>query len=327
MARFTIVSMCGGGMRGLLSARLLERLVKIQPNILRTTTLFAGTSTGSAIINYVLAGWNPEQISQYYLKDARGFFEKPRGNNPTEPRYDIAEVAAGIFKIHGDKKLSDFQQKVLFTAFFVGASTDVVSPGGKPYVPWGPRLYTNLSSSGTPTVKLVDAVTQSSAMPGMMGSWQRCVDGAFVNHDPSLAAIALAIENGAALEDIALINLGTGLMPDWISDDTAKWGAEQWIMGGAHGNAGNQTPPFFLNWPAPTPALDMALCGTSANLTPLLVEKLLGKERYVNLDPQLDWYIPEDSTSDKDMAELQGKALVCDLSRAQVVLQNWSDAQ
>lgn len=328
MSRFTIVSMCGGGMRGLLSARLLERLAAIQPNILRGTTLFAGTSTGSTIINYLLAGWSPEQISENYLTNGRGYFEKPvNPKNPTEPRYDIAKIAAGIAAIHGDKTLSDFQQKVLFTAFYVGGTTDVVAPGGKPYIPWAPRLYTNLSRSGTPSEKVVDAVTASSAMPGMMGSWQRCVDGAFVNHDPSLAAIAAAVENGAALEDIAVINLGTGLMPDWISDDTSKWGAEQWINGGARENAGNQTPPFFLNWPIATPALDMALCGTSANLTPLLVQKLLGSERYVNLNPQLGWYIPEDSTSDKDMAELQGKAMECDLTQAKVVLQNWSDAQ
>lgn len=334
MSRFTIVSMCGGGMRGLLSARLLERLVAIQPNILNTTTLFAGTSTGSAIINYVLAGWRPAQISEYYLNQARGFFEHKVVNKRSDkPRYDIAEVAAGLFAIHGDKKLSDFQQKVLFTAFYVGGKSfaETSSGGGKPaappFIPWGPRLYTNLSKSGTPSEKLVDAVTQSSAMPGMMGSWQSCVDGAFVNHDPTLAAIAAAVENGASLDNIAVINLGTGLMPDWVSDDTSMWGAKQWIEGGPHRNEGDETPPFFLNWEKPTPALDMALNGTSANLTPLLAKKLLGAERYVNLNPTLDWYIPEDSTSEKDMLELQGKALACDLSQAEVVLRNWSDAQ
>lgn len=313
-------------MRGLLSSRLLGRLAAIQPNLLRTTTLYAGTSTGSTIINYLLAGWSPDKISENYLGNGRDFFNKPVSNNPGEPRYDIAKIAAGLIAVHGDKKLSDFEQKVLITAFYVGGQVSGIN-GPPPIYPWAPRLYTNLAKSGTPSERLVDAVTQSSAMPGMMGSWQRCVDGAFVNHDPTLAAIAAAVENGAALEDIAVINLGTGLMPDWITDDTSQWGAAQWMGGGAAGNAGNNTPPFFLNWPAATPALDMALNGTSANLTPMLAEKLLGRERYVNLNPQLDWYIPEDSTSDKDMAELEGKAMACDLSQATVVLQNWSDAQ
>lgn len=326
MGRFTIVSFCGGGMRGLLSARILERLAKIQPNILSTTTLYAGTSTGAGIISFLLAKHTPAEISHYFLNQERKFFEKPVSTKSDEPRYNVAEVAAGVFAVHGDKRLRDFQQRVLFTAFFVGAKV-VIGQHLQPKIPWGPRLYTNLAKSGTPDVSVVDAVTQSSAMPGMMGSWLDCVDGAFVNHDPSIAAIALAVENGASLDDIAVINIGTGLMPDWISDDTGKWGAAQWMGGGANGNAGNQTPSFFLNWPAPTPALDMALSGTSANLTPLLASKLLGEDRYVNLNPQLDWYIPEDSTSDKDMAELEGKALTVDLEQARTVLQSWSDAQ
>jgi len=326
MSRFTIVSFCGGGMRGLLSARILERLAQIQPNILRTTTLYAGTSTGAGITSFLLAQHSPSTICQYFLHQEREFFKKPVSTSPNEPRYNVAEVAAGVFAVHGDKKLSDFTQRVLFTAFFVGAKV-VLGQHLQPKIPWGPRLYTNLAKSGTPDVSVVDAVTQSSAMPGMMGSWLDCVDGAFVNHDPSLAAIALAIENGATLDDIAVINIGTGLMPDWISDDTGKWGAAQWLNGGPNNNAGNQTPSFFLNWKTPTPALDMALCGTSANLTPLLASKLLGSKRYVNLNPQLDWYIPEDSTSDKDIAELEGKAMSLDLEPAKVVLQNWSDAQ
>lgn len=321
MGRFTIISFCGGGIRGLLSARILERLAKLQPNILGSTTLFAGTSTGSGIINLLLAGKSPEEICQFYLGSEREFFMKPRSPiTHDEPKYDIAEVAASVFRQHGDKKLSDFKQRVLFTAFSVGQV-------GKPGVPWEPRLYNNLPRSGTPEVSIVDAVTQSSAMPGMLGSWKGCVDGAFVNHDPSLAAISLAVENGATLDNIALINIGTGLMQDWISDDTNEWGAAQWINGGPNQNAGNQTPPFFVNWNKPTPALDMALCGTSCNLTPMLVGKLLGSERCVNLNPKLDWYIPENSTSEKDMAELQGKAMECDLTQAKQVLLNWSDAQ
>ncbi len=325
MGRFTIISFCGGGIRGLLSARILERLAAIQPNILRTTTLFAGTSTGSGIISYLLAGKNPAEICDFYLNGERNFYRKARSPDSDQPRYDVAEVAASVASVHGDKRLRDFQQKVLFTAFFVGQN-------GQPGVPWEPRLYTNLARSGTPDVSIVDAVTQSSAMPGMMGSWRGCVDGAFVNHDPSIAAIALAVENGVPLADIAVINIGTGLMLDWVSDDTNQWGAEQWLNGvpetkpQRHPKT-NQTPAFFLNWPQPTPALDMALCGTSTNLTPMLTAKLLGSERYVCLNPKLDWYIPEDSTSDADMDELQGKALTVDLEQAKTVLQSWSDAQ
>ena len=323
MASFTIVSFCGGGVRGLLSARILARLARKHPYILTTTSLYAGTSTGSGIIGQLLAGKSPDEICDYFTIQERKFYAKPASTRAHEPRYLVDEVALGNVEIVGERKLKDFSQKVLFTAFFVGGTEP-----NKAIQPWAPRLYTNLPRSGTPDVRAADAITQSSAMPGMMGSWQRCIDGAFVNHDPSIAAIALAIENGAALEDIAVINIGTGLMPDWITDDTKQWGAAQWFGGGPDGNAGNQTPPFFLNWPAPTPALDIALNGTSANLTPMLVEKLVGKERYANLNPQLNWYVPEDATSDKDLGELEAKAMTCDLSHADEILARaWSRAR
>ena len=69
-----------------------------------------------------------------------------------------------------------------------------------------------------------------------------------------------------------------------------------------------------------SPILDMALCGTSANLTPMLAGMMLGK-RYININPKLDWYIPENATSEPDMAELQLKAATADLTGARAVLE------
>lgn len=316
MGYYTVVSFCGGGMRGLLSARILERLAKIRPSILTSTELLAGTSTGSGIVSFLLANHSPERICSYFLDQERKFFKNPKSTSAQEPRYDVNDVALGVLAVHGEKALSEFTQHALFTAFFVGAKI-VVGQHLQPKIPWAPRLYNNLPKSGTGSVRIV---TASSAMPGMMGSWLDCVDGAFVNHDPTLAAIALAIENSAALENIAVINIGTGLMPNWISSDTGTWGAAQWMTGGPNNNAGNHTPPFLLNLTQPTPILDMALNGTSANLTPMLASMMLGN-RYVNINPLLDWYIPEDSTSDKDIAELEGKAATVDLTAAKAVLE------
>lgn len=309
MGYYTIVSFCGGGIRGLLSARILERLGKFRPSILTGTTLFAGTSTGAGIVSFLLADHSPERISAYYLDQERKFFANPKTKHGKEPAYDVAEVAAGVFAVHGDKPLSKFAQQVLFTAFFVGAEGE----------PWGPRLYNNAPNSQNAGTSVVEAVTASSAMPGMLGSWRRQVDGAFVNHDPTIAAIALAMSNGARFDDLAVINIGTGLMPDYIADDTATWGAEQWQNGGPHHNRGNVTPPFLVNGTV-SPILDMALCGTSANLTPMLAGMMLGK-RYVNINPKLDWYIPENATSDRDLDELQLKAATADLTDAKAVLE------
>jgi patatin-like phospholipase/acyl hydrolase len=309
MAHYTIVSFCGGGIRGLLSARILERLAAIRPSILNTTTLLAGTSTGAGIVSFLLANHGPAQICSYYLDQERKFFAHPKSKDAKDPAYSVDDVALGVFAVHGDKQLRQFEQKVLFTAFYVGAHD----------VPWAPILFSNVAGSTNAETTVVDAVTSSSAMPGMMGSWHGHVDGAFVNHDPTLAAIALALSSGARFEDIAVINIGTGLMPDYIGDDTHTWGAEQWQNGGPLWNLGNRTPKFLINGSV-SPVLDMALCGTSANLTPMLARMMLG-ERYVNLNPRLDWYIPENATSDRDLDELQAKAASVDLTRATALLE------
>jgi uncharacterized protein len=309
MGNYTIVSFCGGGIRGLLSARILERLAKHRPSILTGTTLFAGTSTGAGIVSFLLANHGPERISEYYLDQERKFFANPKSKHGKEPAYDVAEVALGVFAVHGDKPLSKFAQQVLFTTFFVGEDG----------VPWEPRLYNNTPNSRNAETTVVEAVTASSAMPGMLGSWRRQVDGAFVNHDPTIAAIAVALSNGARFDDLAVINIGTGLMPDYIASDTGAWGAEQWQNGGPHHNRGNVTPPFLINGTV-SPILDMALCGTSANLTPMLAGMMLGK-RYVNINPTLDWYIPENATSDRDLDELQRKAATVDLHHAKALLE------
>ena len=109
------------------------------------------------------------------------------------------------------------------TAFSVGSSADQ---------PWNTMLFSNIAGSMLQDAGIADAATASSAMPGMLGSWTgklggAFVDGGFVNHDPTLAAIAAAVQSGVALESISAITIGTGYMPNWIASDTKTWGAQQ----------------------------------------------------------------------------------------------------
>jgi ABC-type sugar transport system substrate-binding protein len=50
----------------------------------------------------------------------------------------------------------------------------------------------------------------------MLSSHGEKVDGAFVNRDPTLAAIASATNEGNRLEDIVVICIGTGFMANYI---------------------------------------------------------------------------------------------------------------
>jgi patatin-like phospholipase/acyl hydrolase len=303
---YKIVCFCGGGIRGLLSATILQKLADAYPNILNKTDLFAGTSTGSGIISWLLAGKTPTGIIQEYLTSEVQFFSFV-DFEPTKPGYDIDLVFAGQAGMHGVKTLNDFDQSVLFTSFNVGSATSLTE-----HTPWQPILYSNLTNSPNGGTTVAKAVTSSSAMPGMLGSYEGNIDGAFVNHDPTLAAIASAIYyEKVSLSDIVVICIGTGLMQNWIAGGTHLWGAQQWQNG--DGNPLSNTPALLVNGTT-SPVLNAIMSGTSINLIPDLSGMMLG-QNYAYLNPTLDRYIPENDVDPDDLAYLQAQAANCDPSQ------------
>jgi patatin-like phospholipase/acyl hydrolase len=314
---FTIVSFVGGGIRGLMSATILQRLSDYKASILTDTDLFAGCSTGSVIVSELAAGTQPSGLIELFTTSEVKFYDR-QNFDPTEPAYPIDEVYASQVALHHGKKLSDLEQKVLMVSFNVGG-IEQDADGVLVPIPWGPILYNNLTSGNDDTL-VAKAATSSGAMPGQLGSLDGNVDGAFVNHDPTLPAIALAVSLGHKLEDIVVICIGTGLMYDWIASDTHDWGADQWMKG--DGNPFNNTPPFLINQAGPSPVLDLCLSGTSAQLMPLLAGLMLG-DRYVNLNPVLPCFIPENSTSPQDLDLLQAKGAAVDIGQARTLLDNY----
>jgi uncharacterized protein len=279
---YRILSFCGGGIRGMLSAGLLARIAGTCPNIVKNADLMAGTSTGADIISALMSDIPINDVYNGFKKTT--MFDNPGGTN-TVPAYDIGNLVAAQQHLHGDRTLGEAKRSVLFTAFNVGRA----------YEPWRELLFHNLKESGTPNVKIVDAVVSSSAMPGMYGSYNGNIDGAFVNHDPTLAAIAVAIQNGEQLENISAICFGTGYMENWIGEDTSQWGAWQWQNAN---DALNQTPKLLING-SYAPVLNASLNGTSTDLIPNLCRKMLGN-RYSYVNPKLDRIIPENATN-KDL--------------------------
>lgn len=309
---YKIVSFCGGGVRGVMSAGILNQLWTACPNILTKTDLFAGTSAGSGIISSILGGISPPDIIKGFQNEVFFFQNNSTGTGPQEPRYDVMAPYASQVTLHGQKTLNDVKQSVLLTAFNVQNTNNLG---------WTPLLYNNLSKSTNGDTTIADAVTSSGAMPGMEGSWKGNVDGAFVHHDPTLAAIALAVNEGVPLEEIVVICIGTGFMPTYLTSDTSKWGAEQW-QNGVPGSTDHITP--LLVGGTASPILSLTLNGTSTNLIGTLAGMML-PGRYVNINPVLVNFISEIDTNPEDLAYLTslGQADSPQIEQAKQLLQTY----
>jgi patatin-like phospholipase/acyl hydrolase len=291
---FKILSFCGGGMRGLASLVMLNQLHKLNPGIVKNADMLAGTSTGSGIAASLAHGMSPEELILAYETVGREFFVDP-GTDPNAPAYDMTKDYANVSRVFGTKTLADFSQNLLFTAFDVGNSVT--------QQPWGPVLFNNFTGSPTANTPIADAVAASGAMPGMLGShtfgnYNGLVDGAFVHHDPTLAAVALAVNSGIDPNDIVVICFGTGYMPNWLDASSANWGAAQW-QGTA--SAGNQVPALLING-VTSPILNLCLNGTSTNTFPMIAGYLLpGRFAYQN--PTIP-FTPENTTNPVKLFEL-----------------------
>lgn len=308
---YRILAFAGGGIRGIVSAGLLKRLSREFPDIVTKADLLAGTSVGANIVSGLVANLTPDDLYESLSIEAPKLFAHG-STNPRRPAYDVNVLVEAQERLHPtNQRLRDIEQKVLLTSFNVGSEgTD-----------WRPILFNNLSKSLNADTPLVEAVVSSSAMPGELGSLNGNVDGAFVDHDPTLAAIALAVNEGVKLENIVAICFGTGLMANWVASDTSAWGAQQWQNG--DGNPGNNTPPTLINGTT-SPVLSMCLSGTSTNLTPELVRMML-PGRYAYLNPTLDRFIPENDTDPDDLDYMAQQAERLDLASAVSLLRaHWA---
>ena len=127
---FTILSFCGGGIRGLLSSTILSQLSFPQSSDNIYADLLAGCSTGATIVSWLVNGVSPPQISDLYQTHAGDFYSR-QATDPQAPsysadlglygqRYMIEHPTLSPSPWASGSKVSDLAQKVLLTSFSIG---------------------------------------------------------------------------------------------------------------------------------------------------------------------------------------------------------------
>ena len=99
---------------------------------------------------------------------------------------------------------------------------------------WKPKFFHNFEGPQSDGAqKIADVALRSSAAPTYFPVYQGYVDGGVVANNPSMAALAQALDSATGkqqLADVRLFSLGAGIAPTYVSGDTLDWGLAQWAV-------------------------------------------------------------------------------------------------
>lgn len=322
-APLRILSVDGGGIRGLIPALVLARLEELlvrhpgTPADARLSDyfhLFAGTSTGSLISLALTApeGVAADRLADFYLEDGPKIFGRgilhAMGSmgGLSGPPYESEPLAKALEKRLGDSKISQAKRDLLVTAYDMTARE-----------PFFFKRWRALESKDH-DYSVVDAGLATSAAPTYFPSHgvrvpddaepHALVDGGVFADDPTIAAIAEALgrssDEPARLgpHDLFVVSLGTSrYVPHYRQRDVSGWGKFDWVV------RGGDEPPLIS-----------AMLNGSADGTDYWAHMLLNHEpgkappeppaighgpRYFRLQVELPMEVAMDDASDRVLEE------------------------
>src|SRR4030042_7036024 len=161
MPKYRVVSIDGGGIRGLVTTILLQRIIASpgMGNFLDSIDLISGTSTGGLLALGIAHELDLSEIRDIYEKKGPMIFDdswlddladlgKLRGAD-----YDIKPLRQELKRVFGDATLGQLKKRVLITAFDLDNEDPTMRT-------WKPKLFHNFPGPNTDRSELVFAVGQ-----------------------------------------------------------------------------------------------------------------------------------------------------------------------
>jgi uncharacterized protein len=330
-----ILSCDGGGVRGLITAMLLQDLDRA---FLRKVSLFAGTSTGSIIALGLAAGVRIEQIVDLYssmgncreiftpylsagqLEAAQAALRAALAAQSTQPGQidstSILELVEQILAQLAYPKYRSSGLRSLLTDHLPSLTLNqlgklVVAPSfqihGDATTGWQPVLFHNLpgldSMPDLGETSLVDTAMCSAAAPLFFPPHRIAqggfVDGGIAANDPCAAAIAAALTSSLGTNGLtadAIAAVSIGTGNTINSFPATKAAFPYGILGWMWPYQEGATPAF--------PLIEAMLTGSSG-IGDLIASMLLRQSTYIRVNPTFkkSWSL-DDCAAIKDMTEL-----------------------
>jgi len=228
---FRILSIDGGGIRGVFPAHILQCIEeRLSINLFDTFDMIAGTSTGSIIAAGVATGISASDIVEMYKVHGAGIFKKRRFPIPTkkgkallQPMFDsvynpeyLEKTLEGVF---GAQKLGGISKPLLLP------STDIGN--GQVHVL---KSFYDKDFTRDTEVLVKDAVLASCSAPTYFEPHKLehylLADGGLWANNPALAAFIDAQKRlSIAKDDIRILSIGTGHSKVMYGTNKSKaWG-------------------------------------------------------------------------------------------------------
>jgi len=263
MAAYRILSIDGGGIRGIIPAIVLERLCA-QPSLhgwLDRVDLVAGTSTGGLLALGIAAGLSPSEIREIYETKGRCIFSDSLLDDVCDfgnlrgADYGLRHLRRELRRVLGRRTLGELKKHVVITAFDLDdrsrSSTSGMGTRAAQRTPhhWRPKIFHNLPTDDNDAgARAYRVALYTCAAPTYFPSVDGYIDGGVFAPNPSVCALAQC-QNAARRQDppssganrsgtsvrphrslsrIVLLSLGTGMSLRHIAGDSHDWGYLQW---------------------------------------------------------------------------------------------------
>ena len=235
MPTYRIISLDGGGIRGLMTAIILQRLTATPglERLIDGADLLAGTSTGGLLALGLAKGLDLELLRRTYVEKGPRIFDdswlddvmdlgKLRGAD-----YSITNLKRELQTLLGDTTLDQLHKRVLITTF----DLDNEDPRRRT---WKPKLFHNFPGPNSDGAHLARNVAlYTSAAPTYFPSVDGYIDGGVYAANPAMCALAQSLDRRYSptplLDEVVLLSLGTGTSLNYIKGAVHNWGYVQWI--------------------------------------------------------------------------------------------------
>src|SRR3990172_1790796 len=238
MAKYRILALDGGGIRGLITVVMMQNLAKEagMANWLDKVNLVAGTSTGGILALAIAKGVDLNLVRQLYESKGKDVFDDSFLDNVLDlatvigAEYSNKKLAVEIKKVVGETTtLGQLKRHVLVTTF----DLDNKDPDPAKRT-WKPKIFHNVpGQDNDASVPAYKAALYTSAAPTFFPVVDGYVDGGVYANNPSMCAVAQSQDVRNAfrpeLDDIVVLSLGTGTSLTYIKGENLNWGYAQWV--------------------------------------------------------------------------------------------------